>query len=146
MLRAVCSYPLFLFIAKIQILLSHPFYDKSRANRAPAENARKLAGAEVTHLEELYPDGNIDVDAEVAGRPFLLAATSGDKPAAYAPDGANLFPLAKLLRPLHSTAHRSGLVWRDDPFLTYETPHASDEALREAGRAYADRLPKPGGA
>ncbi|MCW1916254.1 NAD(P)H-dependent oxidoreductase [Luteolibacter sp. GHJ8] len=51
---------------RIQILLSHPNYSNSRANRALVEMASRLDGVEVTHLEDLYPDGGIDCDAEVA--------------------------------------------------------------------------------
>ena len=53
-------------MAEILILLSHPNYPKSRANRALADAATTLPGVEVTHLDGLYPDGRIDVDAEVA--------------------------------------------------------------------------------
>ncbi|MDO9707525.1 NAD(P)H-dependent oxidoreductase [Paracraurococcus lichenis] len=53
------------------ILLSHPDYGASRANRALAAAAAGLPGVAVAHLEALYPDGRIDVPAEVAR---LLAA------------------------------------------------------------------------
>lgn len=75
----------------------------------------------------------------IAGRPLLVAATAGNRSAAYAPDGANLFPLADLLKPLHATAHRCGLVWQE-PFLVYETRSATDAALEAAGERYAARL------
>ncbi|MBL6076458.1 NAD(P)H-dependent oxidoreductase [Belnapia sp. T18] len=48
------------------ILISHPGYAASRANRALAEAAAALPGVEVAHLEALYPDGRFDLDAEVA--------------------------------------------------------------------------------
>ena len=62
----------------ILILLSHPEYARSRANRAMAEAAARVPGVEVAHLDGLYPDGRIDADAEVsrlvaARRVVLLA-------------------------------------------------------------------------
>lgn len=55
----------------IQILLCHPNYAKSKANRALAEAAAQVPGVVVTHLDGLYPDGKIDEEAETAR---LLAA------------------------------------------------------------------------
>lgn len=48
------------------IILSHPGFARSRANRALADAAAALPGVEVAHLEGLYPDGRIDAAAEVA--------------------------------------------------------------------------------
>ncbi|MCR0982838.1 NAD(P)H-dependent oxidoreductase [Roseomonas populi] len=173
-------------MAEILILLSHPDYKNSRANRALADSAAALPGVEVAHLDGLYPDGGIDLDAEVArliaarrivlqfpiqwystppllkvwqdtvltrmfyvnaktegdllaGRPVMVAATAGNQPGAYRPEGVNLFPLPELLKPLHATAHRCGLDWQD-PFLIYEARRAEDSRLTEAGQAYAARL------
>lgn len=173
-------------MVKTQILLSHPDYQKSHANRALAEAASRVEGVVVTHLEELYPDGKIDADTEVkrlieaerivlqfpiqwystppllkawqdvvlsrmfyvhpkeegdriANRPLLVAATAGNKPSAYTPEGVNLFSLAELLKPLHSTAHRCGLVWQE-PFLIYEANRSTPEKLAAAGEQYAARL------
>ncbi|WP_424137059.1 NAD(P)H-dependent oxidoreductase [Roseomonas chloroacetimidivorans] len=173
-------------MTEILILLSHPDFAASRANRALLEAASALPGVEVAHLEGLYPDGRIDGDAEVArllaarrivlqfpvqwystppllkawqdlvltrmfyvnartegtliaGRAMMVAATAGNRPSAYSPEGANLFSLPELLRPLHSTAHRCNLVWQE-PFLAYEARHAPEPVLAEAGRAYASRL------
>ncbi|MBL6454241.1 NAD(P)H-dependent oxidoreductase [Belnapia sp. T6] len=53
-------------MAETLILLSHPDYAASRANRALARAAAALPGVEVAHLEALYPDGRFDLDAEVA--------------------------------------------------------------------------------
>ena len=168
------------------ILLSHPDYAKSRANRALADAAAALPGVEVAHLDGLYPDGRIDTDAEVArlvaakrivlqfpirwystppllkawqdavltrmfyinprtegdlmaGRTLMVAATAGNTPAAYMAEGANLFAVPELLKPLRSTAHRCGLGWRE-PFLVYEASAAKGADLAAAGRAYAERL------
>lgn len=48
------------------ILLCHPDYAASRANRALADAAAALPGVEVAHLDGLYPGGGLDVGAEVA--------------------------------------------------------------------------------
>ncbi|SDC69905.1 NAD(P)H-dependent oxidoreductase [Belnapia rosea] len=53
------------------ILLSHPDYATSRANRALVGAVATLPGVEVAHLEALCPDGRFDLEAEVAR---LLAA------------------------------------------------------------------------
>jgi putative NADPH-quinone reductase len=173
-------------MTEILILLSHPDYADSHANRALAEAAAALPGVSVAHLEELYPNGKVDLDAEVArllgverivlqfpirwystppllkawqdvvltrmfyvnaategdrlaGRPLLVAATAGNQPSAYATTGINLFPLPELLRPLHATAHRCGLVWQE-PFLLYEANRLTDAALTEAAQRYTARL------
>ena len=68
--------------------------------------------------------------ARIKGLPVMVAATAGNVPEAYRPDGANLFPLEELLRPLHSTAHRCALTWTD-PFLVYRA-NRLDEAERSA--------------
>jgi putative NADPH-quinone reductase len=53
------------------ILLAHPRYATSSANRALLDAAATVPGVEVADLYGLYPDGRIDTDAEVAR---LLAA------------------------------------------------------------------------
>lgn len=77
--------------------------------------------------------------AKLAGKPLMIAATAGNVREAYAPGGANLFPLRELLRPLEATANRCALRW-EEPFLLYDAHKADDEALREAGAYYASRL------
>ncbi len=173
-------------MTKTLILLFHPQFERSRANRALADAARTLPEAEVVEMAALYPDGGIDADREVArlldaerivlqfpvqwystppllkawqdavltrmfyiayetegaklaGRPLLVAATAGNVPEAYAPEGANLFPLRDLLKPLQATANRCGLIWAE-PFLIYNAHKADTEALQAAGEHYAERL------
>lgn len=53
------------------ILLFHPDYQNSRANRALAEAASSRPGISVVDMHGLYPDGRIDGEAEAAR---LLAA------------------------------------------------------------------------
>ena len=77
--------------------------------------------------------------ARIAGLPLLVAATAGNVPEAYSADGVNLFPLAELLRPLHSTAHRCGLRWKE-PFLVYSANRLDEDGLARAGAGYAARI------
>lgn len=70
------------------------------------------------------------------GKPLLVAATAGNVPEAYAPDGANKFTMAELLRPLEATAHRCRLPWQP-PFLLYRADKLDDLSLHGAGRDYA---------
>ena len=173
-------------MAEILILLSHPDYARFRANRALADAAAALPGVEVAHLDGLYPDGRIDLDAEVArlvaakrivlqfpvrwystppllkawqdaaltrmfyinpetegamiaGRPLMVAATSGNKQAAYTAEGANMFPLRELLKPLRSTANRCGLRWAE-PFVTYDNSRPSEDKLAADAARYRERL------
>lgn len=57
---------------RILVVVGHPYFDKSFANRAILEEFAKLCPeAEISNLFELYPDGKIDVAAEQAK---LLAA------------------------------------------------------------------------
>ncbi|WP_043829073.1 NAD(P)H-dependent oxidoreductase [Muricoccus aerilatus] len=53
-------------MAETLILLCHPDYPSSRANRALADAARTVPEVEVVHLDALYPDGRIDAGPEVA--------------------------------------------------------------------------------
>ena len=168
------------------ILLFHPDFAKSKANRALADAARPLAGVTIVDMTSLYPDGHVDADAEVArlldadrlvlqfpiqwystppllkawqddvlsrmyyvhpeeegerlrDLPVMVAATAGNDPSAYTPEGANLYPLEELLKPLHSTAHRCFWRWTD-PFLVYRANKSSPEELAEAGRRYAELI------
>ena len=75
----------------------------------------------------------------IAGRPVMVAATSGNRPQAYTAEGVNLFPLPDLLKPLHSTAHRCGLHWCE-PFITYENNKPSQDKLRSDAALYAERI------
>lgn len=171
---------------KTLILLFHPDFTKSKANRALAAAATELPDVELIDMQALYPDGRIDVAVEVQrliqaerivlqfpvqwystppllkawqdsvltrmfyiayetegqrikGRPLLVAATAGNVPAAYTADGMNLFALSDLLRPLHSTAHRCGLLW-SEPFLVHSANKLEPAALADAAAAYAARL------
>jgi putative NADPH-quinone reductase len=47
------------------ILLFHPDFRRSNANRALVDAAIALDGVEVVDMAALYPDGGIDVEAEV---------------------------------------------------------------------------------
>lgn len=77
--------------------------------------------------------------AKLAGRPYMIVATAGNIPEAYAPSGANLFSLRDLLKPLQATAHRCALAWQE-PFLIYDARRADAEALAAAAEHYVARL------
>lgn len=47
------------------ILVFHPNFSSSRANRAMADAAVRLEGVEVVDMQALYPTGQVDVDTEV---------------------------------------------------------------------------------
>lgn len=81
--------------------------------------------------------------AKLASKPLLVAVTAGNVQHAYAADGANLFPLRDLLKPLQATANRCALAW-EEPFLIYNAHKADDEALQAAGEHYARRLGRLG--
>ncbi|WP_159996846.1 NAD(P)H-dependent oxidoreductase [Roseomonas sp. 18066] len=173
-------------MSKLLILFCHPHVARSKANAALLGATRGLEGVEVAHLDGLYPEGAIDLDAEVArliaaervvlqfpiqwystppllkawqdsvltrmfymayeaegrliaGRPLMVAATAGNLPEAYSAEGVNLFPLAELLKPLHSTANRCGLAWQE-PFLLFRANRLEASALQDAAAAYRTRL------
>jgi glutathione-regulated potassium-efflux system ancillary protein KefG len=69
------------------------------------------------------------------GKPLLVAATAGNVPEAYGPDGANKFTMDELLRPLEATTHRCGLPWQP-PFLVYRAGRLDDLSLHSATKAY----------
>ena len=171
------------------ILIFHPDFNSSRANRALADAASLVADTEIFDVQAACPDNKINVAAEVErllgaeqivlqfpiqwysappilqawqnavltrmyyinyetegrlleGKPLTVAVTAGNTAPAYSLHGANLLPLGEILNPLRVTANRCGLPW-SEPFAVYETMKASDDELREAGRAYARRLASP---
>ena len=173
-------------MSRTLILLFHPNFGQSRANRALCAAASTRRDVEIVDMQARYPDGAFDVEREVdrllsadrlvlqfpvqwystppllkawqdsvltrmfyiayetegrllQGKPLLVAATAGNVPEAYAKNGANLYPLAELLLPLQSTAHRCGLRWTD-PFLFYQARHADEEFLAQIGERYLKRI------
>lgn len=70
----------------------------------------------------------------LVGMPVMVAATAGNTPAAYTPEGANGFPLEDLMLPLRATAHRCGWLWAP-PFLVHEANRSTPATLA----AEADR-------
>ena len=73
------------------------------------------------------------------GTPLMLAATAGNVPDAYRPDGRNMFPMIDLLAPLRATANRCGLPWAE-PFVLYEADRLPQEALDAATADYVAAL------
>ncbi|MDO9500578.1 NAD(P)H-dependent oxidoreductase [Falsiroseomonas sp.] len=91
--------------------------------------------AVLTHLFYLHPEEGRMLE----GVKLLVAATAGNVQAAYAPDGANLFPMESLLAPLRATAHRCGMPWTA-PFVVYGANRLDASGLEAAGAAYVARL------
>ncbi|MCI3134936.1 NAD(P)H-dependent oxidoreductase [Phenylobacterium aquaticum] len=77
--------------------------------------------------------------ARMAGKPLLIAATAGNVPRAYSSKGANLYPLAKLLRPLKAMANRCALVW-NKPFLAYAADRLDAAGMERLADRYLKRL------
>lgn len=50
---------------RITILLFHPDYAQSKANRALVDAAKTIEGVEVVDMNACYPESRIDLDAEV---------------------------------------------------------------------------------
>jgi putative NADPH-quinone reductase len=50
---------------KTALILAHPNFETSAANRALIDAVADLPDVEIAHLDALYPDGRIDFDAEV---------------------------------------------------------------------------------
>ena len=68
-----------------------------------------------TVLTRMFYINPQDEGARLRGLPFMIAATAGNTPDAYTPDGVNRFPLADLLHPFASTASRCAFdhqAWR----------------------------------
>lgn len=75
----------------------------------------------------------------IAGLPLLVAATAGNTPEAYSPEGVNLFPLEELLKPLRSTASRCGLRWAD-PFIVFRANRLDEAGIAAVAQDYAARI------
>lgn len=80
-----------------------------------------------------------DEGRRLAGIPLMIAATAGNVPEAYRPEGSNGFSMNDLFAPLRAMAHRCGLVWAE-PFVLYRAMTLSDEELQVAGTDYAATL------
>jgi putative NADPH-quinone reductase len=90
-------------------------------------------------LTRMFYTEHADEGRRLAGTPLMIAATAGNAPQAYGPDGGNLFPLIELFAPLRAMAHRCGLVW-SEPFVVYRATSRSDEELAAAAAEYAATL------
>lgn len=75
----------------------------------------------------------------LAGTQMMVAATAGNVPEAYSPEGSNLFPMMDLFAPLRAMAHRCGLLLAE-PFVLYRAMALSDRDLQTAGNNYAAML------
>lgn len=77
--------------------------------------------------------------AGLAGKPLMVAATMGAEEATYRPEGRNRFTVAELLAPLHASANRFAMDWRD-PFLVFGADALCEDDLAEGGHAYTRAL------
>jgi glutathione-regulated potassium-efflux system ancillary protein KefG len=73
------------------------------------------------------------------GKSLMIAATAGNVPDSYAPEGRNRFTIEQMLTPLRMTAHRCGLTWIE-PFVVFEADKLSPQRLKQAGQDYVDAL------
>jgi putative NADPH-quinone reductase len=73
------------------------------------------------------------------GTPLMIATTAGNTCESYARGGRNLMPVAELLAPLRTTAHRCGLVWTD-PFVVYRADKLSPDELAATASDYGAAL------
>jgi len=80
-----------------------------------------------------------DEGRRLAGTPLMIAATAGNVPEAYRPEGSNGFSMNDLFIPLRAMAHRCGLVWAE-PFVLYGAMKLSDAQFKAAGADYAATL------
>ncbi len=80
-----------------------------------------------------------DEGDKLAGTPIMIAATAGNVPEAYGPDGANGFSMEQILTPLKATAHRCSLPW-NDPYLLYRADKLESDELDAAASDYAAAL------
>lgn len=73
------------------------------------------------------------------GTPLMIAITAGNTPEAYSHGGGNLMPMADLLAPLRTTAHRCALVWAE-PFVVYRADKLTQEELDATAADYCAAL------
>lgn len=90
----------------------------------------------LTRMFYVFADSEGDL---LAGTPLMVAATAGNTPGAYGPDGANRFTMDELLTPLKATAHRCGLAWHA-PYVAFRADKLNATELAEAAEGYAQAL------
>lgn len=173
-------------MTKTLILLFHRNLAESSANAALANAAATLPDTEIVNMQDMYPDGRIDVMRDGAvearrllstdrviwqfplqwystppllkawqdavltrmfyiyyetegrhleGTPLMIAATAGNVPESYAPNGVNRFTMDAMLTPLRATAIRCGMPW-GKPFVVYQADWLGENALEAAGSNY----------
>lgn len=76
-----------------------------------------------------------DEGDRLTGTPLMIAATAGNIPAAYGPDGATGFTIDQIFTPLKATAHRCGLPWHD-PYVVFSADKLDQAGLEKAAAGY----------
>ena len=90
-------------------------------------------------LTRMYYIRHAEEGARLEGTPLMIAATAGNVPEAYTPEGQNHFPMIEILTPLRATAWRCKLPLAE-PFVLYRADKLPEAALAEAASGYADAL------
>jgi glutathione-regulated potassium-efflux system ancillary protein KefF len=75
----------------------------------------------------------------LAGKGYLLAATTGGAASAYTPDGMHNHPFAAFLPPYEQTARLCGMAWHA-PLVLYGAHHASEAEVAAHVAAFTARL------
>ncbi len=92
--------------------------------------------AVLTRMYYIHADTEGD---KLAGTPLMIAATSGNTPAAYGREGANHFTMEELLAPLKATALRCGLPWHPQ-HLVFRADRLEPAELAAAKDSYVRAL------
>lgn len=90
-------------------------------------------------LTRMYYIKAEDEGAKLGGTPLLIAATAGNVPEAYGPEGGNGYPMSEILTPLKATAFRCKLPLAE-PFLVYRANKLNDVGLGAEGARFATAL------
>lgn len=90
-------------------------------------------------LTRMYYIKAEDEGGKLEGTPLMIAATAGNVPEAYGPDGGNGYPMSEILTPLKATAFRCKLPLAE-PFLVYRANKLDDDGLEAEGERYATTL------
>ena len=92
--------------------------------------------AVLTRMYYIHAETEGDV---FAGTPLMIAATSGNIPAAYDRSGANYYTIDEILTPLKATAYRCGLPWHE-PYIVFTADKLEPDALDAASKGYVRTL------
>lgn len=163
----------------------HPYPNRSRAGRILLEGVRDLPGVQVRSLYSLYPDFDIDVEAEqlaltqadvivwqcpfywygvpallglwfervlaegwaygeggraLRGKTVLWVTTTGSPLPTYQPGEMHGHHFQAFVPAVSQTVRFCGMRWAEPPLVVHGVHRLSEAELREAARAYRQRL------